>query len=110
MRNINIRQQKKVDSSNTYWGVTLKDHYRWLENLKDPEVESWFKTQANYTDSVLAEIPGQDTLIKELEALNSSAPLRYSNIKKVAGKYFYYKVNSGEDVAKLYYRNIKTGK
>jgi prolyl oligopeptidase len=28
-----------VDASDTYFGTTYKDPYRWLENLKDKEVE-----------------------------------------------------------------------
>lgn len=34
---------RTVDSSDTYFGKTYTDHYRWLENLKSPEVEQWFK-------------------------------------------------------------------
>ena len=30
---------KTVDASDTYFGTTYKDPYRWLENLKDKEVE-----------------------------------------------------------------------
>jgi prolyl oligopeptidase len=42
-----------VDSANTYWGVTYKDPYRWLENFKDSAVVKWFKKQAILTDSVM---------------------------------------------------------
>ena len=28
---------KTVDAKDTYWGVTYKDPYRWLEDMKDPE-------------------------------------------------------------------------
>jgi len=34
---------KKVEVSDTNHGVTYKDKYRWLEDLKNPEVETWFK-------------------------------------------------------------------
>ena len=43
---------KTVDSSDTYWGVTIKDLYHWLEYLKDSSVLDW-----------LAKIQGQDLLI-----------------------------------------------
>ena len=33
---------KTVEESDTYFGITYKDPYRWLENFKDPEVVSWF--------------------------------------------------------------------
>ena len=54
-----------VDSSSTYWGVTYHDPYRWLENVRNPEVESWFKQQATYSDAVLKKISGRDELIAE---------------------------------------------
>ena len=40
---INYPLSKTVDSSDTYFGVKYPDPYRWLENMKEPEVENWFK-------------------------------------------------------------------
>ncbi|MCL4539367.1 MAG: hypothetical protein M1378_07165 [Bacteroidetes bacterium] len=56
---------RTVDSSDTYWGKTIKDPYRWLENIKSKEVEDWFKAQALLSDSLLNRIPGRDSLVKE---------------------------------------------
>src|SRR6266516_3572485 len=53
---------KTVDASDTYFGKTYKDPYRWLEDMKDKEVEAWFKAQADLTDALLAKIPGRDAL------------------------------------------------
>ncbi len=39
---------KTVDSTDTYFGVTYKDPYRWLEFIKQPEVES--VTYSNFAD------------------------------------------------------------
>lgn len=97
---------KTVDSSSTYWGITLKDPYRWLENLKDPEVESWFHTQANFTDSVLAKIPGQDSIIKDIQSWTSTIPITRSGLQIAGGKYFYYKSNSAD----IYYRDLNNPK
>jgi prolyl oligopeptidase len=41
-----------------YFGVTVPDPYRYMENLNDPQVEAWFKAQNDYTRAVLARIPG----------------------------------------------------
>ena len=38
---------KTVDARDTYFGGTYPDSYRWLEDMKDPNVVSWFKAQAN---------------------------------------------------------------
>ena len=56
----NYPATKTVDAEDTYFGKTYKDPYRWLENLKDKEVETWFKSQAELTDALLAKIPGRD--------------------------------------------------
>ena len=65
---------KTVDSSDIYWGVAVKDPYRWLENLKDSSVLDWFKAQGEYTNAQLAKIPGQEMLIKEFKELNKITP------------------------------------
>ena len=56
---------RTVDVSDTYFGKTYLDPYRWLENLKDQKVSDWFKAQATLTDGLLAKIPARDTLVKE---------------------------------------------
>src|SRR6187551_3191207 len=61
---------KTVDSSNTYFGVTYNDPYRWLEHIETPGVETWFKQEANYTDSILNTLNGRDTLINEWKELD----------------------------------------
>ena len=42
-------EAKIVSVSDTHWGVEVPDPYRYMENLEDPEVEKWFRMQANYT-------------------------------------------------------------
>lgn len=100
---------KKTDSSDIYWKKTVKDPYRWLENSKDPEVEAWLKKQADYTNSILVKIPGQEVLIQEMMAMDSNGSVAYSSITKVGTRYFYYKRNPGDFVAKLYYKEGPTG-
>lgn len=101
---------KTVEVSDTYFGKAITDQYRWLEDLKNPEVEKWFKTQAEYTNSQLAKIPGQDKLISELKALDKLIPVNYTPVAKAGGKYFYKKRLPDEQKAKLYYRQGENGK
>ena len=56
---------KTVDATDTYFGTTYKDPYRWLENLKDKEVEAWFNGQAEMTDGLLLGIDLQAPRKKE---------------------------------------------
>jgi prolyl oligopeptidase len=95
---------KTVDAEDVYFGKTYKDPYRWLENLKDKEVEGWFKAQANLTDGLLAKIPGRDALVDEWMALDKLKPASYSAISYENGRVFYKKTLGGENVGKLYFR------
>src|ERR1700722_3879800 len=95
---------KTVDASDPYFGTTYKDPYRWLENLKDPDVAAWFKAQAELTDGLLAKIPGRDALTQEWLALDKLKPADYSAIRYENGRVFYKKTLGGENVGKLYSR------
>lgn len=97
-------ETKTVDAEDTYFGTTYKDPYRWLENLKDKEVETWFKSQADLTDGLLAKIPGRDALVNEWMALDKLKPAAYSSITYENGRVFYKKTLGGENVGKLYFR------
>ena len=97
-------ETKTVDAEDVYFGKTYKDPYRWLENLKDKEVEEWFKAQANLTDNLLAKIPGRDALVDEWMALDKLKPASYSAISYENGRVFYKKTLGGENVGKLYLR------
>jgi len=49
-----------------YFGTKVVDPYRYMEDLKNPEVEAWFKAQNDYTRAVLASIPGRDSLLARI--------------------------------------------
>lgn len=100
---------KTVDSSSTYWGNTYADPYRWIEDIKKPEVEQWFKNQSNLADQVLNNINGRDELIAEYRKLDKLQPAKYHKLCMEGGRVFYCKTMPGEKVAKLYYRNGITG-
>lgn len=103
-------QTKTVDSTDTYWGVTIKDPYRWLENLNDSSVLNWFKKQAENTTTHLAKIPGQEMLLNELKELNKIQADGIEPVDKAGGKYFYLKHVAGESFLKLYCRYGENGK
>jgi len=96
---------KKVDATDTYFGKTYKDPYRWLEDLKDTAVAAWFKLQAQTTDDLLDKIPARDALAKEWLELDKLQPARYNAIQYEHGRVFYKKTLGGENVGKLFYRD-----
>ncbi len=88
-----------------YFGIKIVDPYRYMENLKDPQVEAWFKGQNDYTRSVLARIPGRKELLERIKTLDESASARVFDVRRMPDdRYFYQKRLASEDVAKLYTR------
>ncbi|RZL48332.1 MAG: S9 family peptidase [Pedobacter sp.] len=93
-----------------YFGTKVTDNYRWLEDTKDPIVQTWFKEQANYTTSILDQIPGRDGLIQTLKQYNDLKPFSVTSITKRGGRYFFKKALANENTAKLYYKTGQNGK
>ena len=88
-----------------FYGTKITDHYRYMEDLKDPEVQRWIKGQADYASSVLESIPGRDALLARLKELDSGAPYQVFSIHRRAdGTMFYLKMLASENVGKLYVR------
>ena len=88
-----------------YYGTKVADPYRYMENLKDPKVQSWLKAQNAYTRSVIDRIPGRAQLLARIEHLDTSAPARVSDVTLLPdGRYFYEKRLASEEVARLYTR------
>ncbi|MFI5135402.1 MAG: hypothetical protein ACHQD9_06080, partial [Chitinophagales bacterium] len=95
---------KKTPTTDTYFGKQVVDNYRWLENVNDTVVQSWFKSQGEYTDNIMNKIPGRDSLVKEWMALDKLKPAERTSISMHNNRYFYLMQKPGEKVGKLYYR------
>lgn len=100
---------KTVEVSDTYWGVTYKDPYRWLEDMKDEQVNTWFKAQADLTNETMNTISGRDELIAEWRELDKLQPPQIYRPIKEGGRIFYQKRMAGEKVSKVYYREGLAG-
>jgi prolyl oligopeptidase len=104
LRNSGIPLPKTVDAKDTYWGVTYTDPYRWLEDMKDPEVNTWFKAQADLTNATMNTIAGRDELIAEWRKLDKLQPPQIYFPITEGGRIFYQKRMPGEKVSKVYFR------
>src|SRR5579862_6239705 len=60
------------DVTETYFGTSVTDPYRWLEKTSDAEVVAWMKAQNDYTRAVLAKIPGRNKLADRIKALDNA--------------------------------------
>ena len=100
----NYPPTRTVDASDTYFGKTYADPYRWLENLKADDTKAWFKAQAALTDGLLAKIPAREALAREWMEMDRLQPAKYGDIMYENGRVFYKKTLGGENVGKLYWR------
>ena len=99
-------EAKIVSVSDTHWGVEVRDPYRYMENLEDPEVETWFRAQASYTESYLKGLESRAGLFDRLEELDQGAPFTTGSVQRLTnGMQFYLRRDRGENLYKLYLRN-----
>jgi len=101
---MNYPPTRTVDASDTYFGKTYSDPYRWLEDIGDNEVKAWFKSQAELADGLLAKIPGRDALTNEWVALDRHQPAAFGPVSYKNGRVFYKKTRGGENVGRLFFR------
>lgn len=87
-----------------YFGTKITDSYRWLEDMKNPEVQNWFKDQYNYTNTVIKKISGRDALFNRMKEIQALGGDRYSIVKQFGENYYYTKNKKEESVEKLYFR------
>ena len=77
---------------NDYNGVKITDNYRWLEDMKNPEVTGWFKKQADFSKNFIEKISGRDQLFSDMKYLDDLKSEDYYNAKKSGNNYFYTKI------------------
>ena len=51
----------------TYFGETISDPYRWMENSKDPDWLPYLKGQNDHTRAIIDALPGRAALLKRIE-------------------------------------------
>ena len=90
--------------TDTYFGTAVVDNYRYMENLKDPEVQAWMKDQAGYTRRVLDRIPGRAALAARIQSLLGT-DLRRGAFRVRGERLFYFLREPGAELPKLAYRD-----
>ncbi|WP_242130935.1 prolyl oligopeptidase family serine peptidase [Aestuariivivens marinum] len=98
---VSYPETKTVDTIDTYFGIEVKDPYRWLEDDRSTETETWVKAQNRVTHGYLETIPFREALKERLSSLwnyeKVSAPF-------TEGDYTYFSKNDGLQNQSVYYR------
>jgi prolyl oligopeptidase len=92
-----------------YFGTAVVDNYRWMEDLKDPEVQQWMKAQADYTRATLDALPGRAALLTRIKDVMDLRSAMVSDVQSVAGHYYTLRTPAGAQSAKLYVRDSLKG-
>ncbi len=76
-----------VDQVDDYFGTTVRDPYRWMEDVDAPEVKEWIDDENRLTRSVLDSVPERGAIERRLmELINFE---RYSAPVRRGTRYFY---------------------
>jgi len=93
-------ETRRVDVVDTYFGTSVPDPYRWLEDDTSPEVAAWVEAENKVTFGYLDKIPYRaqlkDRLTKLLNYPKYSAPAR-------RGEYFFFTKNDGLQNQNVWY-------
>jgi len=87
--------------SDVYFGETLRDPYRWMENDKDPDWLPFLRGQNAHTRAVLASIPGRERLLERIQQLSGDAALTRHAVR-AGGTLFFEQRPAGADNYRLF--------
>src|SRR5690606_21097596 len=101
MSQITYPETAKTETTDTYFGETVADPYRWLENDTSEATAQWVEAQNDVTFGYLNQIPYRDEIKKRIEAMYNyerlGAPFR-------EGDYLYFYKNDGLQNHSVLYR------
>ena len=91
---------KTVNVTDEYFGTSVSDPYRWLEDDRSEATAEWVKAQNEVTDAYLAKIPFRKKLKERLTTLyrygRRSAPFKRN------GKYYFFSNDGSQNQDVLY--------
>lgn len=93
------------DVTEVFYGTTVHDPYRDLEDTKAPATQSWMKAQSDYAHATLARISGRDDILARLARYDQATSGRVIRVaRETAGLWFFERRGATENQFKLYVR------
>ncbi|MBG6236046.1 prolyl oligopeptidase [Pedobacter sp. CAN_A7] len=99
-------ETKKEDVKDTYFGTTVADPYRWLEDDRSEATKAWVTAQNEVSQKYFAQIPFRGAIKDRLTKLMNYE--KYSQPFKEGGYTYFYK-NSGLQNQSVLYRQNEGG-
>jgi prolyl oligopeptidase len=92
----------------TFFGQTIEDPYRWMENAKDKDWTPFMRGQDSHARAMLGAIPGRDALKQRISELSGGTPVAFG-VQSAGGNVFYQVRPAGADNFKLAVRQGASG-
>lgn len=92
---------KDTTIEDNYFGTTVKDPYRWLEDDTSAATEAWVKKQNELTFGYLKSIPFREDIAKRYSELFNYT--RYTAPYRLSGNQYLYTKNDGLQNQAVYY-------
>lgn len=105
---VQVPVTKQIPVVDSYHGVKITDHFRWLESQTSPETRKWINAQNRYSDALLKNQPSRAYIKRRLAKM-----LKIEHVdtpQQRNGRFFYAKQRPTDEQAILYYRNGLGGK
>ena len=100
---LNYPQTTKTSQTDNYFGTEVADPYRWLEDDKSVDTESWVKNQNSVTNQFLSKIGFRDALKARMTEMwnyeKQTAPFKEGDFT------YFYKNNGLQNQSVLYQKN-----
>jgi prolyl oligopeptidase len=92
----------------SFFGVTVDDRYRWIEDLRSTATQDWLTAQNDFTRATLDALPGREALLRRIGELNN-ARTEIRALQSAGDALFYLKRLPGEPRFRLYARDGAAG-
>ncbi len=93
---------RATDHTDTYFGTSVADPYRWMEDVDSPELKAWVDAENKVTQDYLADVPARAKIHARLMELNDYE--RFSAPEPADGRYFYRRNSGLQNQAVLYWQ------
>jgi prolyl oligopeptidase len=100
---------ERQEVTDNYFGTSVADPYRWLEDDTAREVAAWVTAENKVTQDYLNRIPFREKLKKRLTELADYEKIGIPFKNKKTGKYYYYRNDGLQNQSVLYEKETLDG-
>jgi prolyl oligopeptidase len=85
------------DVAETFFGTTVPDPYRWLEDTKSPEAAAWMKSSSEHAFATLARIPGRQAMFERISMYDGAVAARVTQVARERGDRWFFERRGAQD-------------